>query len=454
MIREVNAQDTATPNEQEVEKQRVLAALPRVLFVSVNPFSATSNNGKTFASFFREYPKEKLAQLFFHREIPSSDVCDHYYQLTDEDVLAAFPRVKRAQGRPIEVQTPQRDAAFTPAVHNKLKASRWVRLARQVLWRGVDLGRGQASRWISEFDPEVIFFCGGDFASIFPEVRKLARRCGADLVFYITDDYILPVQGTTIGHRVMRWWTRAATMSLVGESSLVLTIGDAMSREYSRTFDIASTPIMNMVKISDPAPATQTDGLELVYAGSFHSNRWRTLAALGSVVAEQSAQGVRATLHLYGPEPESHWLEALLSSGAVEYHGLVDPDALTDVFADASALVHVESDDPESRIATALSISTKIPEYLASGRPVVAVGPRGIASIDYLEANQVALVATPDDTAAMMRAVAALGDAELVQDLVSRGRQLALVRHDEQVVRAELWRNLIGLRVSREGKRS
>jgi hypothetical protein len=42
-----------------------MSRLPRVLFVSVNPFSATSNNGKTFASFFEGYPKASIAQLYF-----------------------------------------------------------------------------------------------------------------------------------------------------------------------------------------------------------------------------------------------------------------------------------------------------------------------------------------------------------------------------------------------------
>ncbi len=34
---------------------------PRVLIITVNPLSTVSNNGKTYASFFKDYPKEKLA---------------------------------------------------------------------------------------------------------------------------------------------------------------------------------------------------------------------------------------------------------------------------------------------------------------------------------------------------------------------------------------------------------
>ncbi len=71
---------------------------PRVLIVTVNPLSKTSNNGKTFASFFRGYPKEKLAQLFFHREAPSSDVCERYYRIGDEQFTRYVLRRTRTLG--------------------------------------------------------------------------------------------------------------------------------------------------------------------------------------------------------------------------------------------------------------------------------------------------------------------------------------------------------------------
>ena len=48
-------------------------------------------------------------------------------------------------------------------------------------------------------------------------------------------------------------------------------------------------------------------------------------------------------------------------------------------------LVHVESFDNKSRQLTKLSISTKIPEYLATGKPIIAIGPREVASLEYLK---------------------------------------------------------------------
>ena len=64
--------------------------LPRILIVSVNPLSDTSNNGKTYASFFRGYPSDRIAQLYFHREMPDSPVCSQYFRISDDDIAAAL----------------------------------------------------------------------------------------------------------------------------------------------------------------------------------------------------------------------------------------------------------------------------------------------------------------------------------------------------------------------------
>ncbi len=96
--------------------------LPRVLFVSVNPFSQTSNNGKTFASFFEGYGTDALAQLYFHRELPSSPVCDNYFRITDEDLVHDLVRPWRVTGERVTA----RSSSTTPIprrTHSPLRGS-------------------------------------------------------------------------------------------------------------------------------------------------------------------------------------------------------------------------------------------------------------------------------------------------------------------------------------------
>ena len=59
---------------------------------------------------------------------------------------------------------------------------------------------------------------------------------------------------------------------------------------------------------------------------------------------------------------------------------------------EADILLHVESFNEKMKKYTRLSISTKIPEYLASKRLIIAIGPVDIASIEYLKDNKAALI--------------------------------------------------------------
>ena len=116
---------------------------------------------------------------------------------------------------------------------------------------------------------------------------------------------------------------------------------------------------------------------------------------------------------------------------------------LSQAIREADVLVHVESDDPASVAVTSLSVSTKIPEYLVSGRSILAVGPRGLASIDYLEDHRAALVVEPQDPEGLDTAIETLALAdEARRELATRGFELASANHQAPKTRQKLWRHL------------
>lgn len=426
--------------------------LPRVLFISVNPFSETSNNGKTFASFFRGYPIDRLAQLYFHREVPSSGVCQNYYHVTDEDLIRGVLRPWAIEGAPVDVTAPASGPLIPEAPHTALRRSRAARLARQALWSLIRFDGPRIAAWLDDFRPQVIFFCGGDAAALYAKVDGLARRYDAAVVYYITDDYVLPLRTRNLAAAVSRRWTRSAFLRMAQRADLVLTVGERMSQRYKESFGIDSTPIMNIVDVPAHLPArshrhaSPEDPLRFVYAGSYHSNRWRVLIELKASLGRLRQRGVHAELHVYGPEPTSEVADALHNPPLAHYGGLLDADHLPAALAAADVLVHVEADDPESVAVTALSVSTKIPEYLASGSPVLALGPADLASIEYLETHHAAAVVQPGDSAHLDDVVLHLVQSvQLRACLAERGHELARRHHDGDQVRAQLWRNLRAL---------
>ncbi len=407
---------------------------PRVLIVTVNPLSRTSNNGKTFSSFFRDYPKANLGQLYFHREAPSSDVCDRYYRIGDEEFIRYSLRRTRVLGR----RAFREDVAETmlpKRVANAAKKSSLMRLLRLAAWTRLRLTEPGVSQWVAEFDPEIIFFCGGDANYLYLPVLGLANSTTAPLVFYVTDDYALPDTAASWPERVKRAWTRRLLGRAMTASSLVLTIGEAMSDVYTELYGVRSEHLMNLVDLPADIPnsfgISDTDAV-ISYVGGLHLNRWRVLLRVADSLQRISERfGQEARLAVYAAEVPPEAAGAFSIHPRIEYCGSVPSNEVPDVLASSRALLHVESFDSDARRATRLSVSTKIPEYLSSGRCVVAVGPPEVASIRYLaDAGAAFVVSDEDDERLDSQVRAALMDEARRRSVIDHGIALARRNHD------------------------
>ena len=78
----------------------------------------------------------------------------------------------------------------------------------------------------------------------------------------------------------------------------------------------------------------------------------------------------------------------------VIFHGRISNEEVKNVQAAADILLHVENFSLKDKLTTRLSFSTKLVDYFYQGKCIFAVGPKDVASIDYLMKNDAAVVAT------------------------------------------------------------
>jgi hypothetical protein len=422
---------------------------PTVLIVAVNPLSRTSNNGKTIASLFKGYPKQSLAQLYFHREIPTSDVCENYYRISDEDL--AYSIVHRNASFGAKVLPGDVAVKILPERTNSLlKKSRAIRLARSLAWCAVDLERGEVRKWLDAVDPDIIFFCGGDGNYLYNKVFKLSRLYNAKIIYYITDDYVLPIHTLNVFHAINRAWTRSVFKDMCRNSSLILTIGEKMSRVYGSRFGIESSSIMNLVDVGnvDIIPSLPSSAkMIFTYVGGLHSNRWRVLAGLGESLKRISERGFHGELRIYSQyQPEPAQLRRINVPPFSAYCGGLDSKEVQRVLHESDVLVHVEASDRKSRQITCLSISTKISEYMAATKPILAIGPKDVASIEYLQETGSGFLIT--STAAEVidkQLIEIFQNPQQGQRHAIQALSVARRNHDESLVRARLQRQIVAL---------
>lgn len=370
---------------------------PKILVISNNAFSTVKNNGKTLDSFFDGYPFEKLAQLYFNGEEPNGVNCNKYYQITDRDVLISLSKKDIECGKVKSNKTYeailQEEVFDNNSIVNRLKNYDIARIVRELIWKKSKWNNENLNKWLDEFRPELIFFCAGDSGFAYDITKYIKERYQTKLAVYVTDDYILPRNTISIAWWIRRNYILKKMKACIKESDLFITISDKMRSEYKRVFGKDSILAINMTESMKIEPLSKfnksvENKIKLVYTGGLHYNRYKVLHLLAKSIEKYNNSPdneVKACLEIYSSQiVNNKQLKYLNIDGASEYKGKLNFEEVRSVLNYCDIPVHVESFDRKSRESTRLSISTKIPEYLSLGKPILSIGPKDIASIEYL----------------------------------------------------------------------
>ena len=132
----------------------------------------------------------------------------------------------------------------------------------------------------------------------------------------------------------------------------------------------------------------QCGKLQFLFTGNIGSGRWKTLALIGDTLMESGI----GEMVIYTPTPMTAKMRKRLSNCVLK--DPVSPEMVVSLQNEADVLVHVESFDLKDKLEVRYSISTKVMDYISAERCIFAVGPEDIASISFLNDNNLALVAT------------------------------------------------------------
>jgi hypothetical protein len=428
--------------------------LPRVLVISFSQFSQIKSNGKTFESFFENYPRELIAQLYFAKELPDSHCCENYFRITDNDVLNRLLGKTKTCGRRISEneildEIPNITAAGKKNVFKRTTQYNLPLLLRELMWKTGKWKTDELNKWLDEFNPDVIFSCVGDNSFGYDIIDYVKKRYNTKSSIYFTDDYILP-RGKSPFFWIRRMLLLKKTKRAVGYSDLLFTVSREMQQTYKNIFGKDSVLAVNMTesmrKDSKNIKPKDKDIFKIVYTGGLHSNRYKTLALLGRALSKynnENENSKKAILNIYSSANPS---ETILSEISIEnsskFCGSLTKEQVKDVLNDCDMPVHVESFDKKSIYATILSISTKIPEYLSLRKCVLAIGPGKVSSMKYL--SDIAFCIN-DTKEIYIKIKEIIGDADKREYYAERALNAFETNHDSEKTRSTLLSNIIEL---------
>ncbi len=360
---------------------------PRVLHVGFNPIGNPTNTGLTLGSMFSDWPEEDLLQLYLRSRSTSSR------RLSNEIVAPA--RVAPMDGLVRSVLGRRLPAALDDGLNNSVSRSTQKISMRSRLRVTATVANDIGPVWlprplldkIREFDPLVIHSLLGG-ARVMRLVLKLSKRLDLPIVPHFMDDWAENIfaDGQLLG--VARRTVESTLGQILDRSPLLLTIGEDMQAEYQTRFNVPAVVVGNGVDVGEytllrtrrPTGATSTKTMR--YVGGLHLGRADVVRTVGEALGARAESAGRWILELYVPPSDAERAKHLESTVTSIVHGGSTPPAeVPALLVAADALLFLESSMENIARFTRLSVSTKVPQYLAAGRPTLVLGPADQGSV-------------------------------------------------------------------------
>lgn len=402
----------------------------RLLIVSHNCLSQTGSNGRTMANLVSGWPKEKIAQLFIHTDIPDFEICERYYCLSDSSVIRSCQNHKPAGCRVVHLHKATPVGKHIRKSKNKIKNS-LVFFLRELVWRSSLWNRVELVKWVDEYEPEIILVQAGDAGFLLNLAERISAQYHADIVIYNTEGYYFKTRSylqdnnfTQIFYPLVNRSFKKAYRSLLEKSKVAIYNCDMLRDDYEDVFHNNGQVIMNASSFTEKPVHTQKER-KIIYAGTLSLNRHKSLIEIADTIQKIDA---RLVLDIYGKCPNQIVEHELNSCKGIQLHGFVEYEDLVKELERAAFLVHVESFDPFYKEDLKYAFSTKIADSLASGACLIVYAPPNMAVSQYLNGkNSSVLINDKSQLESTLRSI--LSDDNQRKMISENGRRLAEQNH-------------------------
>ena len=190
--------------------------------------------------------------------------------------------------------------------------------------------------------------------------------------------------------KVLRLINRASMRKTVKSATEFYVISKIQKEEYQQWFKRDCKILTKSANFTNEPTLKDeyNNPLRLVYTGNLVLNRWKSLGLIASALQTINENEIKAQLYIYSGNTLTQEMRNALEKGESSFFmGSVPAEEIETVQKEADMLVHVEGLDKKSQNEVFQSFSTKLVDYFQSSRPILAVGPKNVASINHLIEN-------------------------------------------------------------------
>ena len=243
---------------------------------------------------------------------------------------------------------------------------------------------------IKRFSPQLVYTLAENI-SVLRITLDISKKYNIPIVVHPMDNIEDSLYTNSLTGTGMRKLYLQLLEKTYSRTSINLAISPKMAESWSKRHSKEFVFAMNCIESLHHSPLPFNLPLRILFSGGIHGGRLESLRIIGELLETEDFKN-KFKLYVYTSEAEIQEAVSVLSSDIIVLPFVPKTDYFKNLTS-ADILLHVESFDKEEVEYFRYSLSTKIPEYLSTGRPIIGFGPSEIGTIDYLESNKAGMAA-------------------------------------------------------------
>lgn len=372
----------------------------RVLVISNTPWDNSNSFGNTFSNLFENMGGVEIYNLCLKHGVSKNNVVKKACQLTDKTVLKSIYKFKFDPARIIENESTNSSFEEEVSLNARKKRRTLSFIVRDLIWK---LGKWKKSKtlnsFLEEIKPDVIYLPIYSTPYMCDVQSYLINKIGVKVVGHISDDVYIETNKKSFLAKIYNKVVRKKVKSLIQKCEYLEVFAENMKEEYQKVFNVPCYLIGKGVKpeqIEDiNYDISNESQINFVYTGNLGLGRYEILSKIGCALDKVMPN---AKLKIYSATPLTDEMENGFSiCKSICFMGAVSSAEVLKVQKEADYLIHVESFSKDEIPKAKMSFSTKIIDYMLSGKPIFAVGPKEVNSIQVLKNHNLAIVAESNE---------------------------------------------------------
>lgn len=359
----------------------------RVLVISRNAWDNTNSIGNTLSNFLQNMTDVQFANIYFRGAKPNNNICKHYYQVTESDVIKKwFHPHKIGKEFFWDEGCPKSDAKFSGKKEKKIIHfihKHNLKLAYKIsdsIWYSKKWLNAKFDNFIESFSPDLVISFAKSAPQYYLTVKHLKEKLGIPVFSWIADD-----EYTSLVKNKSRREIRNLRY-IIKESKILRGCSEEICEYYNSVFGCNASPLYKGCDFSKKTKDFNRDTIQVVYAGNLLYGRLDVICKFAEALEKYNENTRDIKFEIYSstlmPLEIKTYFDSLKST---KYMGQHDYEVIKQRLFEADIVLHAESFDENEIIKTKYSFSTKIIDCLQSGSVLLAIGPSDIASIKYVK---------------------------------------------------------------------